>query len=78
MKILLGDFNEKLGREDIFKPTIENESLHQDSTDNGVSVINFASSKIWLLLVPCSRTEAFINTSVPVLMGRLTTRLITY
>jgi hypothetical protein len=43
MKILLGDFNEKLGREDIFKPTIENESLHQDSTDNGVRVIKFAS-----------------------------------
>jgi exonuclease III len=27
MKILLGDFNAKLGREDIFKPTIENENL---------------------------------------------------
>jgi hypothetical protein len=45
MKILLGDFNEKLGREDIFKPTIENESLHQDSTDNGVRIINVAASK---------------------------------
>jgi exonuclease III len=28
MKILLGDFNVKVGREDIFKPTIGNESLH--------------------------------------------------
>ena len=27
MKILLGDFNAKLGRENIFKPTIGNESL---------------------------------------------------
>jgi hypothetical protein len=26
MKILLGDFNAKVGREDIFKPTIGNES----------------------------------------------------
>jgi hypothetical protein len=43
MKILLGDFNEKLGREDIFKPTIENESPHQDSTDNGVRIINVAT-----------------------------------
>jgi exonuclease III len=28
MKILLGDFNAKVGREDIFKPTIGNESSH--------------------------------------------------
>jgi hypothetical protein len=33
MKILLGDFNAKDGREDIFKPTIWNESLHEISTD---------------------------------------------
>jgi hypothetical protein len=36
MKILLGDFNARVGREDSFKPTIGNESLHQDSNDNGV------------------------------------------
>jgi hypothetical protein len=36
MKILL-DFNAKVGREDIFKPTIGNESLHKVSNDNGVS-----------------------------------------
>jgi hypothetical protein len=34
MKILLGDFNAKVGRENIFKPTIGNESPHQDSNDN--------------------------------------------
>jgi len=33
MKILLGDFNAKVERENIFKPTIGQESLHQDSTD---------------------------------------------
>jgi hypothetical protein len=27
MKIFLGDFNKKVGREDIFKPEIRNESL---------------------------------------------------
>jgi hypothetical protein len=36
MKILLGDINAKLGREDIFKLTIGNESLHEISNDNGV------------------------------------------
>ena len=45
MKILLGDFNAKVGRENIFKPTIGNESLHQDSNDNGVRIVNFAMSK---------------------------------
>ena len=44
-KILLGDFNAKVGRENIFKPTIGKESLHQDSNDNGVRLVNFATSK---------------------------------
>ena len=45
MKILLGDFNAKVERENIFKPTIGNESLHEDSNDNGVKIVNFATSK---------------------------------
>ena len=45
MKILLGEFSIKVGRENIFKPTIGNESLHQDSNDNGVRIVNFATSK---------------------------------
>jgi hypothetical protein len=45
MKILLGDLNAKVGREDIFKRTIGNESLHEISNDNGVRVVNFATSK---------------------------------
>ena len=44
MKILLGDFNAKVGRENIFKPTIGNESLPQNSNDNGVRIVNFATS----------------------------------
>ncbi|PNF32224.1 hypothetical protein B7P43_G18020 [Cryptotermes secundus] len=45
MKILIGDFNDKVGREDIFNPTIGNESLHEISNDNGIRVVNFATSK---------------------------------
>jgi hypothetical protein len=45
MKILLGDLNAKVGREDIFKPTTGNESLHEISNDNGIRVVNFATSK---------------------------------
>ena len=45
MKILLGNFNAKVGRENIFKPIIGQKSLHQDSNDNGVRLVNFATSK---------------------------------
>jgi hypothetical protein len=45
IKILLGNFNAKGGREDIFKPTIGNERLHKISNDNGFIVVNFAISK---------------------------------
>jgi hypothetical protein len=45
MKILLGDLNAKVSREDIFKPTNGNESLHEISNDNGVRVVNFTTSK---------------------------------
>ncbi|PNF19100.1 hypothetical protein B7P43_G10545, partial [Cryptotermes secundus] len=46
MKILQGDLNAKVGKEDFFKPTIGNESLHEINNDNGVRVVNFATSKI--------------------------------
>jgi hypothetical protein len=45
MNILLGDLNAEVGREDIFKPTIGNENLHEISNDAGVRVVNFATSK---------------------------------
>jgi hypothetical protein len=44
MKVLL-DFNAKVGREDIFKLIIWNESLHEIGNDNGVRLVNFATSK---------------------------------
>ena len=45
MKILFEDFNEKVGKEYIFNPTTGNDSLHQDSNNNGVRIVNFATSK---------------------------------
>ena len=45
MKILLGDYNTKVGRENIFKPAIGNESLRQYSNDNGVRIVEVATSK---------------------------------
>jgi hypothetical protein len=45
MKIILGDFNAKVGCENIFKPTIEKESLHHGSNDNGDRIVKFATLK---------------------------------
>jgi hypothetical protein len=52
-KMLLGDFDAKVGREDIVKLTIGNESLHEIANDNGVRVVNFVTLK--LLNVPTSQ-----------------------
>jgi hypothetical protein len=41
----LGRFLCKSGEESIFKSTIGNESLHQDSNDNSARITNFATSK---------------------------------
>ena len=43
MKILLGDFNVKVGRESIFNLTFWNDSLDQDSNDNDVRIVNFVT-----------------------------------
>jgi len=50
MITLLRDFNVKLGKENIFKPTIGNESLPQDDNDNGVMIVNNATSKTNLVV----------------------------
>jgi hypothetical protein len=43
MKILVGHLNAKLGKEDIFKPTIGSESLPHDSNYNYVRIVNIAT-----------------------------------
>jgi hypothetical protein len=46
MKILLGDFNAKLGTEDAFKQRTENERLRGDGSDDSFRIVNFATSKL--------------------------------
>jgi hypothetical protein len=45
MKILLGDFNAKVGGEYILKPTIRNENLLEINNDNGIRLVYIATSK---------------------------------
>jgi ribosomal protein L24E len=42
---MLGDFNAKLGREDIFKPKTGTEILHRDNNHSSVRIVNFVTSK---------------------------------
>jgi len=54
LKILLRDFNPKWGEgvgDDIFKPTIWNDSLRQDINNNGVKIANFATSKNLVVMI---------------------------
>jgi len=44
--ILLGDFNAKVGIENIFKTTIRNESVHQGRNEDNVRIVYFAISTI--------------------------------
>jgi hypothetical protein len=44
IKIILRDFNAKVGKESIHKPTIGNGSLHNETNNNGIKMIQFAIS----------------------------------
>jgi hypothetical protein len=69
VKILLGNFISKVGREDIFNPAIGNKSLHEISNDNGVRIVNFATSKVLLSREQCSNILTFINLLGHFIMG---------
>jgi hypothetical protein len=71
MNILFGDINAKLGRENIFKLTVGNESLREININNGVRVVNFATSR-YLSKVQCSHIVTYINLLGHLLMEKLT------
>jgi hypothetical protein len=49
MKTGLGYFTAKVRRNYIFRPIIGNVSPHQDGSDSGVRIVNFATTKNSLL-----------------------------
>jgi len=65
-------------KEDIFKTTIGNESLHQASNDSDVRIVDFATSTNPIVKFTMSHNETFIKTPGSLHTGRLTTRLIAY
>lgn len=44
IKIIIGDLNAKVGREEIFRPTIGKFSMHMDTNENGLRLISFAAA----------------------------------
>jgi DNA-directed RNA polymerase subunit L len=77
-KILLADFSAKVGKEDVFKPTIGNESLQEILNDNGVRAVNFAQSKNVNAKVRFSQNITLINLLRHNLMESCTTKLTTF
>jgi len=66
MKIVLVDFNAKVGRENIFKLKTRNDTLHQDSNNNGVTIVNLATSKksvVKSIMFPHQHIHKFTCTS---------------
>jgi len=45
VKIVLGDFNAKIGREALYRTVFGTHSLHEASNDNGMKLISFAVGK---------------------------------
>jgi hypothetical protein len=55
----LGDYNEKIGRENIFKLTIRSEGSHEINNDIGITVVNCATSKTLVV-----RSAMFLHYSI--------------
>jgi len=73
MKIMLGDYDAKLERQDIFKPTFGNDSLHQDSNDTDVWIASFATAKnlvVKIMMFPHGNIQQYTWTSSDGLTSR--------
>jgi hypothetical protein len=43
VKLMMGDANAKVGRETVHQPTISKHSLHENTNENGLRLVDFAA-----------------------------------
>jgi hypothetical protein len=53
VKIVIGDLNAQVGREEVFKPTTGRFSLHRETNENGLRLINFAAEHNMVISSTC-------------------------
>lgn len=53
VKLIMGDFNAKIGKEQIYMDTIGKHSLHEQTSENGERLIDFATSKNMIISSTC-------------------------
>jgi hypothetical protein len=62
-EMLFRDFNAKVDKEDIFKPIIVNESLHEISNDDGVNFAKFKNFTLKSTMFPHRNIHKYTWTS---------------
>jgi len=77
MELLVGDFDQSWGERNFQTENWECQPT-QGNNDIVVIIVKIAYQKFWLLRARFSHTKIFLSTPGPLLMGTLTTRLITY
>jgi endonuclease/exonuclease/phosphatase family metal-dependent hydrolase len=53
IRIVIGDLNAQVGREEIYRPTIGRFSLHRETNENGLRLINFAAEHNMVISSTC-------------------------
>jgi len=72
--MIVGDFNAKIGRENIYRPTIGPDSLHEISNNNGTRLIHFATSQELTISSIIFHENIFTNTLGSLQMVEFTIR----
>ena len=78
IKIVLGDWNAEVGREEIYQGLIGKHSMHLHKNNNGQRVVDFAAAKNMVVSSTCfPHKDIYINKHGDLQMGKLIIKLTT-